>query len=140
MIFISDPESNSKLVLVFKSGETILAVGVLGVSFIFIETIRRGLLPNLNPILQHSWLFFRGLLFLLIVDSSDIPCIPMHDCTRVLLQCLKVVASIFSFPLVLLGDSQRRSFEVRPLLSKELADFSTAPTRKVQLSQCLLWL
>lgn len=54
MIFISDPESNSKLVLVVKFGETILAVGVLGVSFIFIETIRRGLLPKQNPILAHS--------------------------------------------------------------------------------------
>jgi hypothetical protein len=39
-ILISDPESNSKLIFVFKSGETILAVGVLEVSFSFIEITR----------------------------------------------------------------------------------------------------
>lgn len=41
MMLISDPESNNKLVFVFKSGETILAVGVLGVLFNFIEITRR---------------------------------------------------------------------------------------------------
>ena len=50
IILISDPESGSKLVLVFKSGETIRAVGVVGESFNFIEIIRRGRLPHLIPV------------------------------------------------------------------------------------------
>lgn len=132
MILISDPESNSKLVLVFRSGETIRAVGVLGVSFIFIETIRRGLLPNLNLIPARFWLFSCGLPFLLLFDSLSILYVPVHNCT-------KVVASIFLLLLVLSSDSQRCSFGIRPLLSKELADFPTAPRCKVRLSQRPLW-
>ena len=50
MILISDPESSSKLVLVFKSGEIIRAVGVVRESFNFIEIIRRARLPHLSPV------------------------------------------------------------------------------------------
>lgn len=55
---ISDPEYNNKLVLVFRSGETIRAVGVFGESFSFIEIIRRGRRPNRVPLLVILVCFF----------------------------------------------------------------------------------
>ena len=54
MLLISDPESNNKLVLVFRSGETIRAVGVLGGSFSFTEITQRGRHLNLSPTLGDS--------------------------------------------------------------------------------------
>jgi hypothetical protein len=86
MMLISEPESCSKFVLVFKSGETILAVGVFGVSVICIETIRRGLLRNLNPIHVHSsCMCFHGFPSPVVIDSPGFPFVSVHDCTMVLL-------------------------------------------------------
>ena len=88
IILISDPEFSNKLVLVFKSGETIRVVGVHRGLFSFIEIIRSGRCPNLSPTLGDSRLLPRELPFLFVVDSPYFPIVAVHGCTTVLLYCL----------------------------------------------------
>ena len=103
MILISDPESNSKFVLVFKSGETILAVGVRGVSFIFIEIIWRDRRPNLSPTLGDSCLLPRGFLSSSVLDSPDFLIVLERDWTMALPECLSVLASVLRESFVAFG-------------------------------------
>lgn len=88
IILISNSESSNKIVLVFKSGETIRVVGVHRGLFSFIEIIRRGRCPNLSPTLGDSCLFSRGLPSSFVADSLYFPIVPVHGCMTALLYCL----------------------------------------------------
>ena len=95
MMLTSDPESSSRFVFVFKSGETILTVEVFGVSFIFIETIRKGRRPNLSPTPGDSCLLFCNPLSSLIVGSPDFLTVLEHDWMMVLPECSSVLRESF---------------------------------------------
>jgi hypothetical protein len=83
---ISDPKSNNKLVFVFKSEEIIRAVGVFGGSFNFTETILRGFLSNLNPILgDSSCVVFLESPFPFGPESLGPLFVSSHDCRMVVL-------------------------------------------------------
>lgn len=94
IILISHPESSSRFVLVFKSGETIRAVGVHRELFGFIEIIRRGRCPNLSPIPGNFCLLLRGLPSLSVADSPCFLIVSVQDCVMVLGYCLYVVVSV----------------------------------------------
>ena len=80
IILISDPESSSKLVLVFKSGETIRAVGVVRESFLFsrgCEVVPPQYLMVVSLILQST---LRSLCSLLrIVESISRGQLPLFS-------------------------------------------------------------